>query len=267
MSYAHAWVKWFPVIEKGAVRLNQRMLQLAELEQTKTVLDIGTGIGEPALSTARQLGPDGYVVAIDRDIAMIEYARQRAADFGIANVEFEVADIDNFDFSKPRFDVIFARWSLMFSADLEALVKRLSSLLHPGGRLVAATWNAPEKVPSITLARRITRSHLGLEPPEYGAGTAFALQDPKRLIDALETAGFHEISCEQVPVPYRFASVDEYIQNRIALSGPLWEQMDTADEHIISGVRHAIGSALQSYRQPDGSYLLVNSAHCLFGRI
>ena len=267
MSYAHAWVEWFPVIEKGAARLNHRMLQLAELEHSKTIFDIGTGIGEPALSSARRLGPDGHVVAIDRDTAMIEYARQRAARSGIANVEFEVADIDDFDCPEPRFDVIFARWSLMFATDLEALLRRLSSFLHPGGRLVAATWDAPEKVPSITLARQIARSHLGLEPPEYGAGTAFALQDPKQLVDALEATGFHEISCEQVPVPYRFASVDEYIQNRIALSGPLWEQMDTAGEKTISGVRQAIGSALQRYRQADGSYLLVNSAHCLFGRI
>ena len=267
MSYARAWQKWFPVIERGAAGLNQRMLQLAELEGAQTVLDIGTGIGEPAISIAQRIGPGGRVTAIDRDPAMIEFARERAAGMGIANVEFDVSDIDDFECTRSCFDVVVARWSLMFSADLESLLQRLSTFLRPGGRLVAATWDAPERVPSITLARRVTRAHLGLEPYEYGPGTAFALQDPDRLVDALGAAGFREISCEQVPVPYRFSSVDEYIDNRIALSGPLWEQMDTAEENTISGVRQAIGSALQSYRQADGSYLLVNSAHCLFGRI
>ena len=139
MSYAHAWLEWFPVIEKGAARLNQRMLQLAELEHSKTVFDIGTGIGEPALSSARRLGPEGHVVAIDRDSAMIEYARQRATRLGITNVEFEVADIDDFVCPEPRFDVIFARWSLMFATDLEALLRRLSSFLRPGG----GWWRRP----------------------------------------------------------------------------------------------------------------------------
>ena len=88
MSYAHAWVEWFPVIEKGAEKLNQRMLELAELDQAKSVFDIGTGVGEPALSCARRLGADGHVVAIDCDSAMIDYARQRAVELGISNLEF-----------------------------------------------------------------------------------------------------------------------------------------------------------------------------------
>ncbi len=46
MSYAQAWLKWFPTIEQGATGLNERMLQLADLDHAETVLDIGTGIGE-----------------------------------------------------------------------------------------------------------------------------------------------------------------------------------------------------------------------------
>ncbi|UCH41398.1 MAG: class I SAM-dependent methyltransferase [Gammaproteobacteria bacterium] len=267
MSYARAWQKWFPVIEQGAAGLNERMLQLAELEHARTVLDIGTGIGEPAVSIAQRMGPGRQVIAIDRDPIMIEFARERAAGMGVANVEFDITDIDDFDCGQPRFDVVVARWSLMFSADLDSLLKRLSTFLHPGGRLVAATWDAPERVPSITLARRVARDRLGLEPFEYGPGTAFSLQNPERLVEAMAAAGFDEISCEQVAVPYRFSSVEEYIDNRIALSGPLWDQMETAPEATMTEVTRAIESALQVYREANGSYLLVNTAHCLSGRI
>lgn len=267
MSYARAWRRWFPVIEAGAAMLNERMLQLAGLERARSVLDIGTGVGEPALSIARRIAPEGRVIAIDRDPAMIDFARERAAGMGIDNVEFEISDIEDFDFERPRFDVIVARWSLMFASDLESLLARLAGLLRPDGRLVAATWNAPEKVPSITLARQAARAHLGLEPFEYGAGTAFSLQDPGLLAAALRAAGFRDVSCEPVEVPYRFDSLEQYIENRIELSGPLWDGMETASAETVSGVMQAIENALAPHRQADGSYRLVNSAFCLAGRI
>ena len=58
MSYANAWSKWFDVIEGGAVALSATMIQHAGLTRAKRVLDIGTGLGEPATTAARLL-PSG----------------------------------------------------------------------------------------------------------------------------------------------------------------------------------------------------------------
>ena len=67
MSYAKAWLKWFDVIEGGAAPLSARMIQLANLKRSHDVLDIGTGIGEPAVSVVLALDHDVRVLAIDRD--------------------------------------------------------------------------------------------------------------------------------------------------------------------------------------------------------
>jgi ubiquinone/menaquinone biosynthesis C-methylase UbiE len=267
MSYAQAWLKWFPTIERGADGLNERMLQLADLYRAETVLDIGTGIGEPALSIASRIGSGARIVAIDRDPAMIEIARERAAALDITNIEFNVSDINDLDCTRQRFDVIVARWSLMFTADIKSLLNQLSTLLRPGGRLVASTWDEPEKVPAISLAKQVTRDHLGLKPLEYGPGSTFSLKDPGLLIEALGSAGFQDVLCEQVSVPYRFRSVDEYIDNRISLTGPLWEQMNTAPDCTRAEVNRAIELAMRPHQESDGSFLMVNTAHCIFGRI
>jgi ubiquinone/menaquinone biosynthesis C-methylase UbiE len=64
--YAKAWLKWFDVIEQGAGPLSTRMIELADIGGADTVLDIGTGIGEPALCAAMRLDDNGRVLAIDR---------------------------------------------------------------------------------------------------------------------------------------------------------------------------------------------------------
>ena len=166
MSYADAWLKWFDVIERGAEPLSRRMLELAALGEADRVLDLGTGIGEPALAAARALGPRGRVRAIDGDPAMIALARERAAGAGVATVAFEVADIESVALDAASFDCILARWSLMFVEDLPRVLERLNRSLRRGGRLVMAVWAPAEQVPALTLARRIARETLGLEPPE-----------------------------------------------------------------------------------------------------
>src|ERR1700759_1730420 len=52
------------------------------------VLDLGSGVGDVAMLVARLVGPEGAVVAIERDDRSISRARSRAAEAGLHNVEF-----------------------------------------------------------------------------------------------------------------------------------------------------------------------------------
>jgi ubiquinone/menaquinone biosynthesis C-methylase UbiE len=48
-SVAAGWKKWWRSIERGGQYVSKRMLELAEIKPGQRVLDIATGIGEPAL--------------------------------------------------------------------------------------------------------------------------------------------------------------------------------------------------------------------------
>jgi len=267
MSYANAWQKWFHVIEQGAAPLSRRMIELAELSPGARVLDIGTGLGEPAITLANQLDASARVLAIDRDSEMISMARARAAGQGLDNIDFEVADIESLVLADNSLDAILARWCLMFVEDLGASLERLVGALRPGGRLVFATWARAEQVPSLTLARRTTHHYFGWPEPDSGAGTPFSLSDPAAVEDLLNAIGCSEISSESVRVRYDYASAQEYLQNRLDLTGPLWDGMEQADEIERRAVFDAIETALQDYRDPDGVYRLDNLAYCFAARI
>jgi ubiquinone/menaquinone biosynthesis C-methylase UbiE len=53
---AEGWQKWWKTFEQDAQIVNERLIKLAEIKQGDKVLDLATGIGEPAITAARKVG-------------------------------------------------------------------------------------------------------------------------------------------------------------------------------------------------------------------
>ena len=266
-SYADAWMKWFDIVEAGANPLSKRMIELAQINAADTVLDIGTGIGEPALSVATRPGFEGRIIALDLDAQMIGIGRARAQEKGISNVEFVTSDIESLLQDDASLDCILARWSLMFVDNIESTLDNLAKMLRPGGRLVAATWATAEQVPSLTLAKIAAHRFLNLDDPEFGQGSPYTLSNQQEFKSMLGAAGFIDVSSEEFPVRYCYDSAARYIQNRIDLTGPQWPGMETDSESIRETVFEAITAALANYTQSDGSIEIESLAICFSGRI
>jgi ubiquinone/menaquinone biosynthesis C-methylase UbiE len=267
MSYANAWLKWFDVIEGGAAPLTERMLALSELESGDQVLDIGTGLGEPALSAATRLSKAGHVLAIDHDPNMIALAQQRAEARDASNIDFRVADVEALDLAPNSLDVVFARWSLMFVGDFAGVLSMLCEALRPGGKLVAATWASADLVPALSLARTTVQQHFKMPPSPQGQPKTFALSDADTTKRALIQAGYQNVSVEPFSVAYEFSSPASYIQYRLDVAGSLWDDVGIAAENAAREASAAIEMAMQPYRVADDLYRLVNEAHCAVGNV
>ena len=84
------------------------------------VLDIATGIGEPAITAANQVGNSGHV-ATDVSPQMLSLAKQRAVSLGLRDViKFKEGDVETIDLPSSTFDAVLCRWGLMFLPDLKA---------------------------------------------------------------------------------------------------------------------------------------------------
>ena len=66
--------------------LTEQVMRRAGIEPGMNVLDCGCGVGDVSFLTARLVGSAGRVLGIDRSVAGINRARERAAEAGLRNV-------------------------------------------------------------------------------------------------------------------------------------------------------------------------------------
>jgi ubiquinone/menaquinone biosynthesis C-methylase UbiE len=79
---------------------------LAAIQPGYRILDIATGIGEPAVTAVRKVSPTGQVVATDLSPQMLAIGKERAAELGPTNIEFHEMDADALDFPENSFHAV-----------------------------------------------------------------------------------------------------------------------------------------------------------------
>lgn len=257
-----AWHDWFPLIENAVGDLSLGMFDQVGLAPGHRVLDLATGIGEPALGAAARVGPDGWVLGVDISPDMIDLARERAEAAGVTNAEFRVMDIG--ELSLPEsFDVVLSRCGLMFVDDLRATLGGIRRVLEPGGRFSAAFWVSADETPTLSLAERTAHRVLELPPPGEGEKTPFALCDAAATAATLEEAGFADVRVQRVAATFELESVDQFVSYREALSSRFMAPMNGRSDRDRENVLKAVVEAVAPYQDADGTVRMENQACCL----
>jgi hypothetical protein len=70
---AAGWQQHWALWERAAQHVNVRLIELAHVDAGHRVLDLATGLGEPAFTAARRVGPTGWVVATDAHMAKTSF--------------------------------------------------------------------------------------------------------------------------------------------------------------------------------------------------
>jgi SAM-dependent methyltransferase len=99
-------------------------------------LDLACGTGAVAERAAAG-GAD--VVGVDLAPALIETAKQRAAEQGL-EIDYRVGDCENLDLPDASFDALSSTCGIMFAPDHEAAAREIARVTKPGGRIALANW-------------------------------------------------------------------------------------------------------------------------------
>jgi len=140
-SVADGWKRRDELLKKGAAPVTTRLLELADISAGQRVLDIASGLGEPAIPAAQRVGPDGYVFGTDLVDEMLIHARGKAAKAGVTNIEFICVDGETLDFEAAHFDAATCRWGLMFMPEPEACLRLAHDAMKDEARFATATLN------------------------------------------------------------------------------------------------------------------------------
>jgi len=120
----------------------------------ESALDLAAGPGEPAMSIARMVGPDGRVVGIDLSEQMVELATRIAKDRRIPGLTFLVMDAEKLDFPDESFDLVTSRFGFQIFANPETVAREAYRVLRTKGRIGVAVWSTDRTNPIRWLAPR-----------------------------------------------------------------------------------------------------------------
>jgi len=109
---------------------NSAAYLLPHLRRTDRLLDLGAG---PGTITADLAGHVAEVVATEIGEEELQLSRATAADRGVANISFRVADVHALDFPNASFDVVHAHQVLQHVADPVQALRELARVTRPGG--------------------------------------------------------------------------------------------------------------------------------------
>jgi ubiquinone/menaquinone biosynthesis C-methylase UbiE len=267
-SVADGWQKWWKTIEIGAEKVSRRLIELAEIKPGSRVLDIATGIGEPAITAANQVGNSGHVLATDISSQMLSIAKQRAISLGLQQVvEFKEGDAETIDLSASTFNAVLCRWGLMFLPDLGAGLSNIYKSLVGGGRLAAAVWASPDKDTLSASTMNAVMKETNSPPSPPGTPGPFSLSDENILKNSFIKSGFKDVTFERMNVTFDFDSAEDFTTFVHETAGPLQAMLGNETQERREEILKAVTEIARKYADSNtGTVKLINEAICIVGR-
>ena len=246
-SVAGFWETWEKWLEPCYLDLNQELLERANVEDGRQILDLGCGSGYPSIQAAR-IAPHGKVTALDVSSEMLRVARRRAETLNLTNIEFIQQDMDSLPFPDDSFDCVTARFSLMFVDHPLGTLKEVRRVLKTNGAFAACVWSSYEKNP---LPARVLKKYHDIPVSHPDVKGSFRFAGAGVLARLMQAAGFGETREVEIHIKEVFLDGNQYIQHLLE-SSVMWGslllklQSDLREEAI-----QALKVAAEEYRSGD----------------
>ncbi len=258
-STVDAWRKWSEKLSVHTQPLTEAILDFAKLKPGLHVLDLASGAGEPALSIAKSINPDGNVTATDLSPEMLRIAEHNAQQAEVKNISFKQADAHQLPFDDESFDRVTCRIGAMYFWDCQRALEEIRRVLKSEGIAALVAWGPVEQSPFSTalLGPFMKRKEMPTPPPDAPQPMRFAA--PGSLSSALSQAGFQsvveETRVKEMPWP---GPPEELFQHVYEVAVPLQPYIDSFDtEEREAAVSEVVAEYSKNW---DGSYTRAHGA-------
>jgi len=247
------WEKHREIIRHMFAPITDALIEEGQIGSGQSVLDIATGPGEPALTIASLIGPQGKVFGVDPIPEMVAAARREASRLELRNVQFDVASADHLPFPANTFDAVVSRFGVMFFPSPLDAVREMLRVLKPGQKLVLAVWHFAERNPFHCSLSRVVDRYVDSPPPEPDALDTFRFAAPGKLREILNeaavTAPTERLLQFTIDVPM---SVEDYWALRLEMSAKLREKISMLPQEQMTELTRQALESIREYSTDRG---------------
>lgn len=159
-----------PIADEAAYR-HKLSLTESYLRPDMDVFEFGCGTGSTAIVHAPHVRS---ILATDLSEEMIEIARRKAEAAAVSNIRFEAISIEALSAAPGKFDAALGLSVLHLVEDLPATLRRVHSLLKPGGFFFSNTVCVRDMgATPVALIRLLRATRLG--PPVNALGSQYLM--------------------------------------------------------------------------------------------
>ncbi|WP_417814721.1 class I SAM-dependent methyltransferase [Thalassospira alkalitolerans] len=208
------WLNWADQLAPAAQKINRHLIEALDLpalaqtakDRELSVLDLASGVGEPAFGIARMLAGDadnggnvgdaplrGHVITSDIVPGMCAGLAERAGAEGIANLSVVAADMEKLPFGPSSIDAISCRFGVMFCSDPDLALRESSRVLRSGGRAAFMLWAPMADNPLFCAMDAVLSNILGTGFADAGLDL-FGFADADAACGRMRDAGFSDVS-------------------------------------------------------------------------
>jgi SAM-dependent methyltransferase len=234
--------KWKAKSAAMGQAVTDRLVEYARPVAGMRVLDLASGTGEPAISLALRVGPQGHVTALDLSADLLEIAAQRARDRELNNFTTCQADAHSLPFSDDSFELATSRFGVMFFRDPVAALGELRRVLRRGARACFLAWGSVDQ-PYWQTTMGVVHQHVGGTLLEPGGPDPFRFAEPGSLSKVLRDAGFDAVEEKASIVPWTWPGPPEEVwecARSVAVPfRPMLDRVPSEDWPVVNEKVHA----------------------------
>lgn len=166
--------EYLQMVAESVRHLKKRTYELMQIKPGQHLLDVGCGPASDTIELGKLVGPEGRVVGVDHDQAMVDEADNRAREAGAGGwVQHQRADSGALPFQSNTFDSSRSERLFQHLLDPAPTVAEMVRVTKSGGRLVLldTDWGSNSTdTREIDVERRLARVHADMAANNGYAG-------------------------------------------------------------------------------------------------
>lgn len=243
--------KWKAKSAAMGQAVTDALVEYAQPKAGMRVLDLASGTGEPAISLATRVGPEGHVTALDLSADLLQIAKTRAQARGLENLTTQQGDAHSLPFPDNSFDVATSRFGVMFFRHPVAALRELRRVLRPRARACFLAWGTFEQ-PYWQSMMGVVHRHIGGTLVDPGGPDPFRFAKTGSLSAVLESAGFGGVEEETRSLPWNWPGPPEEVWEQArAVAVPFRPMLDRVPAEMWPQIHAEVQAAVAQYFDGD----------------